>query len=515
MKKLFALFAIILLISSCSATYVSAADEPSITVTHYTIVGNKITGIERGTGISAFLGNITFTGGATGAVYQSDGTTRKESGVIEANDILMVSPTNTQYVLKLVSFIQEETFDSSIASNVNIHAAGFAKIARPANGDTLSLTAVPDDAGVNRAVVSNMLQNAAVKMTYSTPLTGKIVYEMDYWLDGPATMATLRFIDIYGTNSVTGASSQLFCLSNGANNTDNTYSLRPLYYDSATGANQTVSISGSYQYKRWYRAKVIVDTDADTATLYIDDSLILSQGLKFYNNVNATNITSVSAVQNGAASGVRFAVDRFEANYILPPSSNTGITSDLYTVETDKVTGILEGATADVVMENITPAYGATMQVYAIYNGASASGNVIRSGAVKDGDKLVVTAENQTTVAVYSIDVKQTIEIHFFNSSSEEVQSLSEITDKKLSVKADIFNQGQFEGNSDFVLIVCAFKDNEMVSAVYEPKVLPISERIQTIDISNFEIPDNSSIRAFVWNSVYEILPFGTPVDIQ
>ena len=516
MKKLIVIVVSIILSGIFTMARSEAAVEISsgIVMNKYVLNGTTITGIERGTSISSFMSNFTFTGGASGAVYGTDGITPKETGFIATDEILIILPTNTQYTLKLEDFIQEENFDSTSASNIAIHPTGFTKISHPADGETIpdSPTAVADDAGVNRGVISNKVTNAKVSANYTgAPLTGKICFEVDYWLEGPTALGSTRFIDIYGTNSVGGASTQIFALSNGSNNADNTYSLRPLYYDTVTGANKTVSLSTKYDYKKWYHAKIIVDTDQDTVTIYVNDALILSEGLKFYNNINATNIVSVYMWHSQTAT-YRFVVDNYSASYILPPK----VISQVYTITGNNATGILEGTTADSVLGNISLIDGQTMQIYEIYLGPTDSGNVIRNEAVQDGDKLVAMTEDQKTATIYILDTCKEIEIHFYNTSNNKISHLSEITDGKLNITANIFNMGQFNhGENNFVLLVCSYMGNELMKVEYQPIELPVSDLSQSIHINDYDLSGGNVIKAFVWNNLSDMIPLvdGEPIQ--
>ncbi|CAG7633533.1 hypothetical protein PAESOLCIP111_03475 [Paenibacillus solanacearum] len=85
--------------------------------------------------------------------------------------------------------------------------------------------------------------------------------------------------------------------------------------------------------------------------------------------------------------------------YVPAPSNDASVTSTVYTVNGQSIGNVPFGTSVEAFKAGLTPAVGATLEVYA------ADQTTVKTGNVETGNVVIVTAQDTLTTSVYTITV--------------------------------------------------------------------------------------------------------------
>ncbi|MDY4976146.1 MAG: hypothetical protein SO147_04510, partial [Clostridia bacterium] len=217
------------------------------------------------------------------------------------------------------------------------------------------------------------------KVSFEASYQGEFVFEMDFRVDAKSS----------GTGAGRFKFAQLndgmFMFTSGTFSGDG-YTIRYNYVNSEGGnVNSNIS-SMKLAYQTWHHLKVTVNSDRGTIAMAVDDSVILAETeTTKLQNFSFSSITST----NGDADG-SFLIDNVTIYQEVPLSSDTTLTSSVYTVSDNGISGIAEKSTPVDVLANVTLANYASAAVY------QADGTTRRTGYIETGDVVCVTAQDGT-----------------------------------------------------------------------------------------------------------------------
>ncbi|MDY4977020.1 MAG: right-handed parallel beta-helix repeat-containing protein, partial [Clostridia bacterium] len=160
-------------------------------------------------------------------------------------------------------------------------------------------------------------------------------------------------------------------------------------------------------YQTWHHVKIVIDTDTEetpgSISFYVNDEKIAEGYSKAGITVgNLDDFSYLTSYSNGAGA-FPYLIDNIKVTAVSGVlSDKTVVTSSVYQVSEDAISGVEAGTDAADVKANLTPAPGASGELYSAYDAETGIGTV-RTGAVQEGDKYVVTAQNGTSKAVYTV----------------------------------------------------------------------------------------------------------------
>lgn len=481
-----------------------------------------ISNIPVGTPVSTFFDNVTYTKAATSVVYNKNNI-QKTDGTIEAGDTLEINPGGLIYSLNPQGIITYNNFDNGIIPPSGwggMNDSVFSIVPRPEGGaNDPNLTNIPD--ANNKAVYVNEDGSQTYKATYALNAQGDIEFTMDFLIKEYVSNSSVNQIKLC---EIAGVDSEGVLRT--AVNVNVTNLLRLTYSNGTTWAS-AVTASGS-PFGAWHSIKVVASTITDKVSVWYN-------GVLFADNYNFMGISGTDAtpvkvdrftelrVYHGATSaaittaGVKPSSFYYDNIMLRSISNDTSTSSAQYLVGENTISGILQGTDAETVKSRLIFAYGATAEIYSVYDEETPANSVVRNGAVNDGDKLVVTAENNHTKKIYTIKTMPNVEVTITNTLGVAIESLDEITNGKINAKAEVINNGFNNNDTDFVLILVAFSGKKMVSAEYKTFNVPVSEDKVTETLTDFTLPDveNLSVSAFVWDGLSNMIPLSLPYSVQ
>jgi len=462
--------------------------------------------------VSELLNNITFTkSGSYGEIIDNQTGLVKSTGTVNMGDKFVIMPENTIYKLMYEGFITYDDFNSDTwGSGWTLPVAVYSQVGRPSDSD---LTVVPDPD--NKAMLAQDGNSTSAKMgKYTLNAQGDLEISMDFLIKQSVAESTLnqvKLCEIIGTDGATTRT---------AVNVSVTSSFTLTY---SNGTSYAARLNKPVTFGKWHTLKVVASTDLDKTSVWLDGTLVADK----YNfqGISSTDATP-SKVDKFSEMRIYHATTNTTPGLVSPYyfdnvsirylSNNAAVTSSTYTVNSDVISDVLKNTSTEDFLVKLKLPSGSSAAIYSEYNTAIPGNSTLRTGNVENGDKLVVTAENGWTYNIYTIEVVPNVSVYYTNQLGVKVDSLSLITDNKISAAADIINKGINNDKGEFVIIIAAYSDSKLLSAKYSTYTLPVSEVRQTIKVEAFDIPSGSTkLAAFVWNKFGEMIPLGAPVEIK
>lgn len=313
-----------------------------------------------------------------------------------------------------VGFAETGSFEQNFNSHTNgVTPADFTYVKRPADNSTEYTPYTPNDSE-DGALLSNKDSSQKAKVEFGTSFTGQITLEADFRLEGQAYTSSSGQIKLLDGFSSTNKN--IFMLTSGSCYGDG-YLIRPVYVNEA-GVLQTTNLEVNEErlaYQTWHHLKIVITTDTEdvpgTLTFYVNDVKIAEGYSRAAQNADDLNgylddFSYFTSYSNGTGA-YPFLIDNVKVTAVSGVlSDKTDVTSSVYVIDGTAIKGVEAETDAEDVKANLTPAAGATAELYSAYDEAAGTGTV-RTGAVQEGDKYVVTAQNGTAKAVYTITLAE------------------------------------------------------------------------------------------------------------
>lgn len=308
---------------------------------------------------------------------------------------------------KLISAITavsagEEAYEQNFNNNLDSVTAGdFTCIERPADGSE-TYTGYTPNGSKDGAFMSNKDSKAVALLELGKAYTGKVILEADFRLEGRAYTSSSGQMKMFDVQ--TAAGTQLCLIGNG-NCHDNGYEFRPVCkYPDNTSQVKSYKVNGSnLEYKKWHHLKVefMTDTEKDegTITFYVNGYKIFEGG-RPWGGIDLGKLKDIAVIKSyhSSAGAFPYMIDNVRVyNETVSVSDRTDITSSVYKVSGEKISNVPENTSATDFKAAIVLPSGATMELY------DKDQEDVVTGTVSDGDKLVVTAEDKKTTAVYTV----------------------------------------------------------------------------------------------------------------
>ena len=286
--------------------------------------------------------------------------------------------------------VTDTLFEQNFDSNLNgVTQEAFKTIERPADGSDAYTDYTPDGSK-DGAFISDITSTSKAQVRLDEKFTGTFAFEADFRLEGKAYATNSGQVKFFDAFSSTGKN--IFMITSGTCFSDG-YSFRPVY-TKEDGSLHVGAAGEKLEYKKWYHLKVEITTDADadmgTMAFYIDGEKRCegySRAGKAFGNLN--DLATIKFYQ--AAGGTfPFIVDNIKITKERAASSDNSVTSEEFSVSENEI-GVWDGATVIELLSGISYNNAATAKV------TSAEGVEKTSGALAEGDILIITAEDNTT----------------------------------------------------------------------------------------------------------------------
>ena len=293
---------------------------------------------------------------------------------------------SSAYAKTVTDTLFEQNFDSNLGG---VTQEAFKTIERPADGSDTYTDYTPDGSK-DGAFISDITSTSKAQVRLDEKFTGTFAFEADFRLEGKAyatNSGQVKFFDAFSSNG-----KNIFMITSGSCFSDG-YDFRPVY-TKADGSLHVGAAGEKLEYKKWYHLKVEITTDADadmgTMAFYIDGEKRCegySRNGKALGNLN--DLVTIKFYQ--AAGGTfPFIVDNIKITKERAASSDNSVTSEEFSVSENEI-GVWDGATVIDLLSGISYNNAATAKV------TSAEGVEKTSGALAEGDILIITAEDDTT----------------------------------------------------------------------------------------------------------------------
>ncbi len=478
-----------------------------------------IRGVAPETEVAAFLGNLTYTEGGSGTLHSSDGQ-EKTTGTVFYTDTLTVEPGGKVYHILTTDILTYLDFnDRKIPpAGWKMNADTYHAMQRPLGGETdPGLTTVPNPN--DYALYSGGSNNSAANQaTFALRQAEDVEITMDFLVkqrvdDANANQIKLVELVVERKNE-TEPSAQSLAVCNVATTTGFVITHYPGNGTSVGRQNQAF---GTDDWGTWHTLKVLASTKRNSATVWLDGTLVGTA--EFQGAKKDSNILTAIRFYNGkradytAAAPSPYYVDNIKIKTV---SGECAASSEIYRVQDTAISGILKGTTVDTFRNNIRIPAGATAAIYSVYDAQTPQNNVQRTeGALVQGDTLVVTAADGFSTAVYHLRTAAPAEIYFTDMSGQEITAVSQLDGGKMKVVAEIYNNGAFGNNTTFVLVVTAYKGNEMVKANYKRATVPLGQTKSVVEMEPITVEDGLTYNACVWDELIPMIPLSLPKDID
>lgn len=308
--------------------------------------------------------------------------------------------------VSVVGFAEAGSYEQNFDVNTTgVTQADFTYVKRPANLSE-EYTDYTPNGSEDGAFLSEKNSTAKAKVEFGKALTGQVTFEADFRLEGQAYASSSGQMKLF--DGFSSANKNIFMMTSGVCSADG-YLIRPVYMNAA-GTLQTANLQvngGKLAYQTWHHLKIVINTDTEDAAgsiaFYVNDDKIAEGYSRSGTAIGNLGDFSYFNSYHSSAGAFPFLIDNVTVTAVSGVlSDKTDVTSTVYTINETEISGVAEGTDASDVKLNLTPAPGASAELYSAYDAEAGTGTV-RTGAVQEGDKYVVTAQNGTAKAIYTI----------------------------------------------------------------------------------------------------------------